>query len=95
MFAWIGERNGQHGGDEACIMRYDIAEAYRSQTEPDVIYIHFDSEITGHQLCTSPAGTGVNMPTHEPQSRYFGADTDRGDCAHKFVISDHWENIHK
>jgi hypothetical protein len=51
-------------------------------------------EIIGNRLCRSPAGTGVNMPTHAPQSRYFGADQGRGDCVHKFVVSDRWEKIH-
>jgi hypothetical protein len=94
MNVWMGERNGQHAGDEACIMRYDIAVAYRSQSYPDVIYFHGGPEIRGVRLCSSQAGTGVNLPTHDPQPRYFAADKDRGDCIHKFVISDRWEKIH-
>ena len=92
---WIGERNGQHSGDEACLMRYDLAHAYRSLSDASTIYYVPESEIWGTRLCTSPAGTGVNMPTHEPQSRYGGCDTGRGDCAHKFVVSDHWEKKNK
>ena len=94
MLVWTGERHGQHAGDVACVLRYVIARAYRSQSEPDLLYYHSHGEIKGNRLCTSPAGTGVNMPTHDPQSRYFGADADRGDCTHKFVVSDHWEKIH-
>ncbi|HZE99278.1 MAG TPA: hypothetical protein VE981_19900 [Planctomycetota bacterium] len=93
MFVWIGERNGQHAGDEACVMRYTVAQAYRSQRDANVLYYHGSDEIRGTRLCISPAGTGLNMPTHEPQSRYFGAETKRGNCAHKFVVSDRWEKL--
>ena len=88
---WLGERNGQHSGDEACFMRYAIAGAYRSQLENAVLYYYRTGEIKGIRLCTSPAGTGVNMPTHAPQSRFGGCDSGRGDCKHKFVVSDRWE----
>jgi hypothetical protein len=88
---YVGERQGTMSGDEACIMRYDNARAYRSIADGNVIYFHGSTEIVGNRLCTSPAGTGVNMPTHHPQSRYGGANTGRGDCIHKFVVSDRWE----
>ncbi len=89
----IGEWQGQHSGDEACVMRYCVATAYRSRSDDSVRYYHGGPEIMGNRLCESPAGTGVNDPAHEPQPRYGGADTGRGrgDCKHKFVVRDRWE----
>ena len=91
MRIWVGELHGQHSGEEACIMRYDVARAYRALADRQLLYYYTEREIEGNRLCDSPAGTGVNIPTHEPQSRFGGAFTGHGNCIHKFVVSDRWE----
>jgi len=88
---WIGEQNGQMSGADVCIMRYVVAQAYRSLTEPGLLYYHRDGEIYGNRFCSARTGTGVNGTGHPPQPRYGAADAKRGDCAHRFVVSDHWE----
>jgi hypothetical protein len=90
--------HGQHSGDDACIMRYDNANAYKSRADVFGRYLS-GRETTGFALCTSPAGTGVNDANRTtPQPRYFTAATSqnggpgvllpRGNCVHQLRIND-------
>ena len=93
---WIGVNQGQHSGNEGCLMRYDAGWAYVSAADPTVRYLV--DEAVSLFLCTSPAGTGVNAPGRAPQSRYGPAATaanggpgvrlDRGNCKHQIRIND-------
>jgi hypothetical protein len=91
----IGKQFGQHSGDVDCVMRYCVAEAYERVGSPSVRIYKGSGEMPGGKLCTSPAGTLFNHPLNSPQSRYGGADTNRGDCAHQFVISDRWDKKYR
>jgi hypothetical protein len=93
---YIGLQQGLHSGDAECLMRYDIAYAYPSITERNVRYLS-GGEAAGLNLCDAPAGTGVNDPSRDPQSRYGPAATsgtsasvldDRGDCRHQLRVND-------
>lgn len=90
---WIGEQKGMMSGDDRCFMRYTHARAYRSLTDPKTLYYHGETEVVGRTLCSSTAGAGVNEKGRKPQPRYGNADEEarRGDCLHRFVISDRWE----
>jgi hypothetical protein len=90
---WIGEPNGQMSGNDTCVMRYVLPSMYRSKTDPNVFYFFRNEDKFGNRLCSSPEGTGVNLASRKPQARYGDADQGRGDCAHKFVVSDHWDKI--
>lgn len=98
----IGYEHGQHSGTEYCLMRYNIAFAYPSASEPNVRYLT-NGELVGTGLCSSAAGTGVNG-RRSPQSRYGSAATPanggldangepnvkqpRGDCEHQIRVND-------
>jgi hypothetical protein len=92
----IGVPQGQHSGNEGCLMRYDNAWAYAPTTDPAVRYLV--DEAVSLYVCTSPAGTGINAPGRAPQSRYGPAATaanggpdvqaDRGNCKHQIRVND-------
>jgi hypothetical protein len=96
-FIKIGAAHGQHSGVEDCLMRYWIAWAYPSDSDPQVRYLS-PGEIRGTILCNTTAGTGINAPGHRPQSRYSSAATpanggpnvadNRGDCKHQLRVND-------
>lgn len=93
----LGVPHGQHSGNADCLMRYWIAFAYRSLTEPNVRYLS-GGEIRGTIHCTSANGTGINDAGRLPQSRYGTAATaanggpdvkaNRGDCKHQLRVND-------
>ena len=85
---FLGEKFGQHSGDTDCFMRYNCARAYRLVASPTKRVWFGSIQPPGRTLCTSPAGTGFNMPNQDPESWFSGADRLRGDCLHQFVISD-------
>lgn len=91
---WIGIDQGQHSGDEDCLMRYDCAFAYRAKTDPSVRYLA-RGESTGMGFCVTAAGTGVNASSHRPQSRYsstappgVGVEDQRGKCKFQLRVND-------
>lgn len=92
----MGQQHGQHSGDVACVMRYDVANAYPSLTEPNVRYLALPKEHEGRGLCSSPDGTLVNASGRRPQSRYgdaamskgSGVKLPRGDCKHQIRVND-------
>lgn len=93
----IGVAHGQHSGAEECLMRYWVAQAYRSNSDPQIRYLS-PGEIRGTILCSTTAGTGVNAPGHAPQSRYGTAATpanggagvidNRGNCKKQLRVND-------
>jgi hypothetical protein len=100
----LGMQHGQHSGTENCLMRYGIAYAYPSTRDPNVRYIS-GAEVDGMSLCSSPAGTGVNAPSWNPESRYGPAATpgnggtysdgsamvkmNRGNCENQIRVNDY------
>ncbi|MGA2095253.1 MAG: hypothetical protein ABSH39_03050 [Candidatus Acidiferrum sp.] len=86
---YVGEPHAEHSGDMQCVMRYFFANAYPSATAANTYYIvPSGTEAAGSTLCTSPAGTGVNDPSHQPQPRYFDAAPGRGSCNSWICVSD-------
>jgi hypothetical protein len=83
----IGVPQGQHSGNDSCVMRYDSAGAYVSVSDPDVRY-RATNEPTGTMLCRSRLGTGLNETGRQPQPRYGDADSGRGDCYHQILVND-------
>jgi len=83
---WLGAAHGQHSGDDNCVMRYHLADAYVSSSDPGVRYWVPDDEPIGNTLCVSPAGTGVNAAGRLPQSRY--GDAQQGGCRHQICVND-------
>ena len=82
---WIGVDQGQHSGNQDCMMRYAVAWAYRAHANPDVRYLI--DEVKGFTLCTSGAGTGIN-DDRSPQPRYGPALQNRGNCKGQICVND-------
>jgi hypothetical protein len=87
MTVYLGDSLGQHSGDDTCFMRYVVAKAYKSQSNPSVRY-WVSSEPIGTTLCRTNSGTGINAPGRTPQPRYGDAQTGRGDCYHQVRVND-------
>lgn len=87
---WMGVPQGQHGGADGCVMRYDCATSYRSRKadESHVRYSVASRELVGDILCDDTKGTGCNAPTHQPHSRYGDAHAGRGACRYQICVSD-------
>jgi hypothetical protein len=87
---YLGEHHGQHSGDEDCVMRYAISDAFKSWDEPNSRFrLRWGPEETvGQGLCVLPTGTGVNKEGRKPRTRYGDADKGRGACAHKICVND-------
>lgn len=88
---YLGMQHGEHSGMEDCIMRYNAASMYKDAAGNYMLLKANNGmsyEMTGIQLCTSPAGTGINAPSHKPQPRYGDAAAGRGNCMHQFCIND-------
>jgi hypothetical protein len=85
---YLGVTGGEHSGEEDCLMRYDLAEAYVSKDDPNVRYYVKGSEHRGATLCNTKLGTGVNASDRKPQPRYGPAAPNRGDCEHLIWVND-------
>ncbi len=89
MTVWFGVDQGEHSGNQDCVLRYSFATAYRERP-PSILdlrfYIGAGSEPDGFDLCDSKDGTGVNGGGHQPQSRYSHAG--RGCCSHQICVDD-------
>jgi hypothetical protein len=91
---YIGHAQGQHSGDDHCVMRYFFANVYPSKSDPSVYYISkAGTEPKGTGLCISPAGTGINSSSHQPQSRYSDARGGRGACQNWVCVNDKYPPI--
>ncbi len=85
-YAYIGTPGQQHSGVEDCLMRYDMATAYASTTQPLTRY-QVDKEMSGLSLCTRKVDPGgVNAASHRPQSRY--GDALVGNCRGQLRVKD-------
>ena len=82
----LGSKQGLHSGNDQCIMRYDVSGGYVADSDPELRYRV--REKPGYTLCSESAGTGVNDPLRQPQSRYSGAGPNRGDCRHQILVND-------
>jgi hypothetical protein len=79
----VGYVGGTDCGNELCIMRYYFANAYRITGRENAYYLirpGTGANRAGRDLCTSPAGTGTNASSHQPQSRFGDAHAGRGNC---------------
>jgi hypothetical protein len=89
---WVGEAQGKASGNDQCVMRYPIANAYPSVAPlvgiPVFYTVPDGSEPLGMTVCDSPTGTGVNDPNHHPQPRYFDARSGRGACKTWICVND-------
>lgn len=85
----VGMPRGPHSGDQDCLMRYYFADFYRKTGAADTFYrVTPGSERIGMELCRSGAGTGINAASHKPQSRYFNAAGDAGNCFNQICPND-------
>lgn len=86
---YFGAKNGQHSGDDDCVMRYSSAWFYRSDRAANIRYWVAGLDSFGFALCNSAKGTGVNAPTWKPQSRFgdSGWAGPKG-CKGQIVIND-------
>jgi hypothetical protein len=84
----MGVDQGQHSGDDNCVMRYDDAQTFIYRTLTQYRFINFNEPV-GKELCTSAEGTGVNDKDRTTmQSRYGPAQASRGDCLHQILVND-------
>jgi len=85
----VGAENGQHSGEQDCIMRYSFAKFYPMKKPSDGFYeIAAGAERVGSILCNSSEGTGVNDSGHYPQSRHGNAADEAGNCAAQISPND-------
>jgi len=84
--AFVGQKQGEHSGDTDCVMRYNCAQVYVSQSGRFVIFK--DGEVVGTDMCVSAAGTGVNQAQRKPEARY--GDAAKGDCQHQICVNDRY-----
>jgi len=86
---YVGKPQRQHSGNDSCIMRYFFANAYQATGSNSTYYLSASgTEPVGNGLCPTPAGTGVNAPSHKPQSRYGDAAPNRGGCQKWVCVND-------
>lgn len=83
----VGVRQGQHSGQEHCMMRYDVAR-FHVRDDPAVLYFNSPPEVVGTTLCTRPEGSGVNTAGRLPAPRYGDAAKNRGTCAAQLCVND-------
>lgn len=82
MVLWVARQNGQHSGNSRCFMRYFVAGAYvPADTERIRVWVPSKEEL-GPTLCMSPRATDF------VERRYGDAAKDRGNCLHRFRVSD-------
>ncbi|MBN9662155.1 MAG: hypothetical protein J0H49_28420 [Acidobacteria bacterium] len=86
-FPLVGEKGGQHSGNDDCLMRYEYAVLAQSVSQPDTFYM-LPEQRRGRQLCDSPVGTGNNDATRKPQSRHGDASPNRGGCRNMICVND-------
>jgi hypothetical protein len=87
---WVGVEHGACSGVEGCVMRYFFAQLYEKQGA-GMGYYYISKKHTEHigfALCHSITGTGINLSTRKPQSRYGDSYSGWGDCADWMVFND-------
>jgi len=86
---WLGLPGGLFSGDEACMMRYAWAHAYRDPRDPSVRIFVKDDDFQGAGLCEKSAGTGINDPHRKvPRGGPRFGDAAVGNCAGQIVVND-------
>ncbi|MCM2286122.1 MAG: hypothetical protein NDI81_15155 [Desulfobacula sp.] len=83
----IGYPQGEHSGNDDCLMRYDISTAIPDRFSRYCL-VWECQEPVGQGLCASPAGTGVNQMGRKPFSRYVDAASGRGNCTDQICVND-------
>jgi len=84
-----GKLHGEHSGDQDCLMRYYFAQWYPVSGRTDTYYrVTPGTEPFGLKLCRARTGTGINAPSHKPQSRYGDAAEGYGDCFSQITPND-------
>lgn len=87
----VGQPQGQHSGDQDCLMRYYFAKFYPARGKEDTYYLVTPgTERIGIDICHSRNGTGINAPNppNLPQSRYGDAAGDAGNCFEQICPND-------
>lgn len=85
----VGVPQGEHSGNETCLMRYHFAKFYEADGRKDTFYVITPgTERIGLNICRSGAGTGANAPTHRPQSRHGNAAAGEGNCFSQICPND-------
>jgi len=82
---YVGCKQGEHSGNEDCVMRYDISCAYVPAGNPSWRYLT-KGETVGMTLCSDQDGTDVNAPAHKPEPRYGAAKV--GKCKKQICVRD-------
>lgn len=85
---YVGNVQGQHSGDDQCIMRYFFAENYRKPNSRTYYRVPPGTEPSGLILCENPAGSGVNGAGWQPIPRYADSAVSRGGCKFWVCIND-------
>ena len=85
---YLGEQQGQHSGDDDCVMRYIVSDAYRSASGFHYLVSWHYQEPVGQGLCNISSGTGINKAGRRPHPRYGDAAEGGGACAHKICVND-------
>ncbi len=93
---WLADEHGQHSGDDRCVMRYAVAQAYRREgAATERFWTGALGEPVGTGICRTRLGTGINDAARLPRYRHGYADQAspvgrprRGDCAHQIHVSD-------
>ena len=85
----VGVSQGEHSGDQDCVMRYYFAKFYEMKGRKDDLYLVTPgTERIGIDICHAGTGTGINAPGHQPQSRYGNAAAGEGDCFNQICPND-------
>ncbi len=85
----VGMEHAEHSGDQDCVMRYYFARFYEAKSAKNTLYIVAPgTERIGIDICHAGTGTGINAPSHKPQSRYGNAAAGEGDCFSQICPND-------
>ena len=87
VYRTVGVKHGESSGDDTCMMRYDVNDAYILDGRPNdrvLIVGARNPEPVGYRICTSPKGTGINAPPAST-SRYGDAARD---CFSQMRVTD-------
>jgi len=86
---YVGAQHGECSGDEDCVTRYYFAKVYEKiGAARAYYYISDQQEHIGFGLCAARDGTGINLSSRQPQSRYGDAVAGWGACGDWIVFND-------
>ncbi|HEX2951516.1 MAG TPA: hypothetical protein VHV83_18420, partial [Armatimonadota bacterium] len=86
----IGTLGNEMSGDTRCIMAYNGVFSWAVHADGGN-FTFFNVGITspGTLFCSSPIGTGINAPNHQPAPLFGNAAADRGNCLGKMTVRDY------